>query len=615
MPEKKKEWLLLVLVLLVTSLFFWPVLKNDFVNWEDDVNITHNPYVKELNAANIKNIFTQTLTGGYRPLATLSFAIEYHFFGLKPGVYHFNNLLLHLLCTMLVFIFLRKLGTGLFITTVAALLFGIHPMRVESVAWITERKDVLYGFFYLLAMIGYIAFVKKRKPVFYILALLAFVFSLMSKIQAVTLPLVLILIDYNFSGRFRFRQIIDKIPFFLLSLVTGIYGIYILGSQGSLETNTVLPFFQRIFIGTYSFCAYLIKSVWPYELSAIYPNPVKLSVLFYISAAGVLLLAFLVYKSGRHRKELVFGTLFFLFNIVFMLQIVGAGQAFMADRFSYLSYIGLFFLIAWALNFLFTSRRSAYGIAVAGIYLTALGLTTWNRTLVWRNSETLFTDVLKKYPNSAIAHNNLGLYYRDQNQNEKAIAAYSRSIETNPAGYLGYSNRGEAWFEMGEIDKALVDMDMAIKLNPDNSKALSNRGAIWGYKKEYKLALDDLNKAIALDTRNHQAYRNRLLVYFSLGDYEKASADATSCLEINPGDAAVLNQRGLCFDRLNRNEDALADFNEAIRLDPGKGTYYQNRSYLLSKTGDFQGALKDILKAKELGIKVNPAYLNMLLSG
>lgn len=608
----KQEWLLVAFILVVTFLVFSPVLKCDFVNWDDDVNVTINPNVRELNAASIKDIFSHTVIGGYTPLTTLSFAVENQFFGIKPGVFHFNNLLLHLLCTMLVFVFMRKLEANLFISFVVTFLFGIHPMRVESVAWITERKDVLYSFFFLLSLISYITFYKSKRLVFYFLALSAFIFALLSKIQAVSLPLILLLLDYFFEKKFQFKQVLDKIPFFILSLVTGLAGIYFLGHEGTLETGTVLPFIQRIFIGTYSFCVYLIKSVLPYQLSAIYPNPEKLSVLYYASALLVLLLAFLIYKSGKHRKDLIFGFLFFLFNVIFILQVVGTGQTFIADRFTYIAYIGLFFLIAWALNFLYISKWKTYVIILGVVYLAFLGMATWNRTQVWKNSETLFSDVIGKYPKFAIAYNNLGFYYRDQNQYEKAIEAYGKSIEINPQGYVSYNNRGEAYFDRGEIDKALEDMNMAIKLKPDYIKALSNRGAALGSKKEFVLALKDLDKAIALDAKNLKAYTNRSLVYYSLGNFEKTSQDATSYLQIKPNDADVLNLRGLCFSRLNKNQEALADFNKSIQLNPKAGAYFQNRSSLLYKTGDTKGALKDILKAQELGVKVNPAYLKML---
>jgi tetratricopeptide (TPR) repeat protein len=614
LKQLKKEWIWVALILVVTFITFSPSLKNGFVNWDDDENITQNSNIQELNAANLKGIFSSTITGGYTPLTSLTFAIETHFFGMKPGVFHFNNILLHLLCTLLVFIFLRKLGSSLFITVVATLLFGIHPMRVESVTWITERKDVLYGFFYLLSLILYVTYYKSRKRVYYFLAIFSFVFALISKIQAVSLPLLLLLTDFYFEKRFTLKQVWDKVPFFVLSLITGIAGIFILGSQGTLHTDTSLPLVQRLFIGTYSFCAYVIKALWPYQLSAIYPVPQKLSVIFYLSPMMVIFLSGLIYRYGRHIKEVIFGTLFFLFNIVFMLQVLGAGQAFLADRFTYIAYIGLFFLIGWALEFLFSGKWKIYAVTGVVLYMGALGFVTWNRTQVWKNSNTLFTDVIKKYPNSAIAFNNLGLYFRDQNQNDKALAAYEKAIELKPEGYLSYTNRGEVWFDQGETEKALTDMNRAIQLNPDYSKALSNRGAIWGSKKEYAKALKDLDKSIAIDNRNLKAYINRSLVYFTMGKFDKAIQDVNSYVAMKADNADMFNLRALCYSRMNNNQEAFADFTRCIQLNPKSGAFYQNRSMVLYKMGDKPGALRDILKAQELGAKVDQGYVEMLKS-
>jgi tetratricopeptide (TPR) repeat protein len=531
---------------------------------------------------------------------------------MKPGVFHLNNLLLHMLCTLLVFVLLKRLGANLFISVAVTLLFAVHPMRVESVAWVTERKDVLYGFFYLLALIFYLNFYKTRKILFYFLALAAFIFALFSKIQAVSLPLILILVDYFFEKKFTFRQLKDKIPFFILSLATGLAGIYFLGNQGTLDAGRSFPIIQRVFIGTYTFCVYVVKSVVPYQLSAVYPYPDKLSLLHYASVIPVILIAILIYRSARHRTELVFGSLFFLFNVVFMLQIVGAGQAYLADRFTYLAYIGLFFLIAWGLNFLVTSKWKIHAIILGLMYLVVLGTVTFERTRIWKNSKTLFSDVIKKYPDYALAYTNLGFYYSDQNQMDKAIAAYTRSIGLDPAQHVTYSNRGEALFNRGEIDKALQDMNMAIKLKPDYVKALSNRGAIWGAKKEYQKALADLDRAIALDPRNLSAYSNRILVNYTLGNYEKTIQDVNAYLEIKPGDADMVNVRGLCYGGLNRDREALDDFNRSIQLNPNAGAYYQNRSSLLYKTGDRRGALQDALRAQQLGLKVDPRYLKIL---
>ncbi len=613
--NNKREWLLIGLILVLTFLIFSPALKGDFVNWDDDVNVTNNENVKTLSSESVKNMFTQTVIGGYTPLTTLSFALEHHFFGLDAGVFHLNNLLLHLLCTALVFFWMRQLGLNLFVAAVATLLFGIHPMRVESVAWITERKDVLYSCFFLLSLMSYTAFRKSNRRIFYFLSLLVFVLSLLSKIQAVSLPLILILIDYFFEGKFRLRQLWNKIPFFLLSLTTGLAGIYFLGQEGSLETNTVLPFHLRIFIGTYSLCVYLLKAVIPYEMSAIYPYPDRITAIYYASAAAVAALALVVYKLGKQRKELVFGVLFFLFNVVFMLQVVGAGQGFIADRFTYLPYIGLFFLMAWLPGQLLPGKWKTPAAISAIIYLLLLGGMTYSRTKVWENSETLFTDVLKKYPNVAVAYNNLGRYYRVQNQYEKAIAAYDKSIGLDPEGYLSYSNRGKAYFDLGEMGKALTDMNKALEINPDFVEALSNRGAAHASRKNFDLALNDLDKALSLNPRNLNALSNRTLLHYTLGNFDKAIQDITSYLAIQPADADLLNLRALSYSQLNKNREALADFNQAIQLKPQQGVFYQNRSYLLNKLGERAAALQDIQKARELGIQVNPEYLKLLQPG
>lgn len=610
--SRKKEWVLLAFILVVTFLIFSPTLKSEFVNWDDDVNVTNNNNVKELNSTSINNIFTHSVIGGYTPLTTLSFAIEHHFFGMKSGIFHFNNLILHLLCTVLVYFFMKKLGTNLFITFAVTILFGIHPMRVESVAWVTERKDVLYSFFYLISIIFYLTYYKNKKPIFYFLAFLAFIFALLSKIQAVSLPFILLLFDYYFENKITFKKVLDKIPFFVLSLVTGLVGIYFLGQQGNLETDTILPFYQRFFIGTYSLCVYIIKSAFPFQLSAIYPFPANLSALYYISAVLVLALVILIYKSGKYRKDLIFGSLFFFFNVVFLLQVVGAGQGFLADRFTYIPYIGLFFLLASILNYFFVSKWKTQVLVFGLVYLVVLGIATRERVHVWKNTETLFSDVIEKYPKVAVAYNNMGRYYREKNQYEKAIIAYGKSLEINPKGYLSYSNRGKAYFDLGKIDEALVDMNKAINIKPDNFETLSNRGAALASKKEYSLALIDLDKAITLDPKNLNAFSNRALVYYSLGNFELATKDVTSYLQIKSDDADMFNLRALSFSQQNKNQEALADFNKSIQLKPTQGIFFQNRSYFLNKIGNKEGALKDILKAQNLGVKVNKDYLQML---
>jgi tetratricopeptide (TPR) repeat protein len=603
---------LAAVLMAITLIVFLPALKNDFVSWDDDENITANSNVQQMSPEGIKGIFSSTVTGGYTPLTSFTFMLEYHFFGMKPFAYHLNNMLLHALCTLLVFILMRRLGLSLFISFTTALLFGIHPMRVESVAWISERKDVLYGALFLLSMLFYIRYRDVKRKLFYFLALGTFLLSLLTKIQAVTLPLALVLIDYFFEKKFTVRQLIDKVPFFALSLITGLVGIYILKSGGELETGTLMPLIQRLFIGTFSFCTYLYKVIIPWPLSAIYPYPDAPGVLHYASAAAVLLLGFLLYRYGRHRKELVFGSLFFLFNVIFMLQIVGAGQALMADRFTYVGYIGLFFIIAWVLEPIFSGRYRNIAIAGGLGWMVILGVMTWKQTAVWKTTETLFTDVVSKYPEVPVAWNNLGIYYRDNNQREKAIGAYSRAIELNPDSPLIYNNRGELYFSKGDVDKALNDMNMALKMNPGYVKALTNRGAVYGSRGENSQALKDLDKAISLDSLNLPAISNRILVYYQSGNPGRAINDATEYIRIKPNEPDIYNIRGLCLAELGRHGDAVADYNRAIPLSPDAGAYYQNRSASLYALGDIKGALRDAGKATSLGIKMDPEFIKKL---
>jgi protein O-mannosyl-transferase len=608
-PSFKIEGATLAIILIITLFLFSPTFKYDFVNWDDDVNLTNNSNIIHPGEHSIHNIFTQTIIGGYTPLTTLSFAAEYKLEGLEPGIYHIDNVILHLICTALVYFLMRQLGMNLFITALTALLFGLHPMRVESVAWVTERKDVLYAMFFLVSAIAYIAYRKTKNLLYFFLSLIIFILSLLSKIQAVSLPLALIAIDLLIDKKFVWKLLLNKIPFFVLSLITGLVGVYFLQQQGSLDVGESSPFFQRIFIGTYTLIVYIIKALVPYEMSAIYPFPVKLTSLHYASLPIVVAFGFLIWKVKNYRIEIIAGLLFFLFNIIFMLQFVGAGQGYMADRFTYIPYIGLFFILAFLLNSVKSNQWKVVVWVVLVIYMVTLIGITSKRVKVWENSETLFSDVLVKYPKVAVAYNNMGRYYRTLNQYDKAIASYTKAIEINPGGYLAYGNRGKAYFDTGRADEALADLIKSLSIKPDVAEILSNRGAVLASKKRYKEAIADLDKSIKLDPMNTSAYSNRALAHYYLKEFLKSIYDINAYLKILPDDADMINIRALCYSQLNKNDEALNDYNRSIELNPEQGIFYQNRSFYYNQKGDKKNALDDILKAKQLGVEVNPNYL------
>jgi tetratricopeptide (TPR) repeat protein len=620
-PEAGQWWkdrntiLLLLSVLLVTFIVMSPSLKNDFVAWDDDINIYENQNIRSLDVESIRKIFSAHIIGGYNPLTILSFALEYQFFKLNPFPYHLNNILLHLANTLLVFWLMLLLGLRRPWALLAALLFGIHPMRVESVAWVTERKDLLFAIFYLGALISYINYLRHKKARYVVQVYVLFILSLLSKIQAVSLPLSMLLVDYLLKRPINVKLLIEKVPHFALSLATGLLGIYFLRQQGSLE-GVDYSFMEKILVGFYSLVTYISKAVVPFEMSAIYPfpKPGDFPAVDYISPFIIAGLAYLVWLSVRSNRWVAFGALFFFVNVVFVLQVVSAGQGFITDRFTYVPYIGLFFLVASGLQWFLERNRSMAVYTVMGLvlYLGVLAVLSYNQCKVWRNTATLFTNVLKKHSKVAVAYNNRGRYYRENKMFDKAIADYTQLLALKPEDHATFVGRGRLYFDMGNYDKAMTDFNKAIELNKGSAMAFSNRGAIYGMRKQYDLALTDLDRALELDPKLEDAILNRSLAYFETRQYDKSVADCKAYLELVPDDPDTYNMMAVAKAAMGQFESAEADYNAAIRLNPKNGIFYQNRSYLYDQMGDKSRALRDARTAMQMGVKLDQGYLDRL---
>lgn len=610
---KKASFQVGVAVLVLTTIFFIPSLDNHFVNWDDEVNLLENPYMAAFDWHNIKGIFTSTVIGNYNPLPILTLAIENAIFGMEDAfIYHLDNLLLHLLCVFLVYRIGFQLGLNVWGSALLALLFGFHPMRVESVAWVTERKDVLFGVFYLSAFYYYLKYLagerKDKRLLYWTLGL--FFVSLFAKIQAVALPLSMLAADYYFSRPLRIKLVLEKWLFFGLSLVVGLLGIYFLKQQGSIGENdpTNYTFFQRILVGFYSYVVYLIKFIYPYEMSTLYPYPKSLGWPFYVAPFVVLALfagLFVAFRKGN--KALVFGFAFFTFNVMFMLQVLGAGQGFIADRFTYIPYFGLFFIAAWYFQWLLKNRpgwRTALFGGV-GAYLLFFGVMTWKQNDVWENGETLWTQAIKVNDKNSNVWNFRGNYYRDNGQLEKALADYNQAIRVNSRDAKLYNSRGKAYFELGRHQEALNDYNQALALDPDNAEFLSNRGAALGALKRYDQALADLGRSIELDAENENAYKNRLVLLYELGRFQEALPDHDNYLAIDPYDGDIWFSKALTFRQLGNEQAALGALNEAIRLKPNQPAFVFERAKVNANLGNKPQALQDAQRARQLGMQID----------
>ncbi|HET9950803.1 MAG TPA: tetratricopeptide repeat protein [Candidatus Eisenbacteria bacterium] len=616
-------WLWLAAILAVTFVVYLPALDNEFTNWDDNTYVTDNQLIASPDFA---TILLTPIAGNLHPLTVWSLALNYRISGLQPASYHWLNLLLHLANTALVFVFVRRLSKGRFWTTAAtALFFGIHPMHVESVAWVAERKDVLYAFFFLLGLTFYLRYLDSKRRIWLVPVFLACVLSLASKPAAVVFPVVLLLLDWYRRRKLTPAVLLEKLPFFLLA---GALGYLTLQAQHSVGATAIQwKFFHKILFASYGLVMYVVKLFLPFGLSAIYPyvhyegSTQGPGTQFYVAFAALLAsIPPLVYLCRKSRVVL-FGLLFFLVNIVLVLQFTTVGQAIMADRYTYVPYIGLLVALTWWLD----ARPGDAPLpgAVRPVLATCLLLLapicaaqTWSRCDVWQNSLTLWNDTIGKYPGKIYdAYTHRGEYFRDVRRDYRsAVADFDRAINLNPGVARAWNFKGMALAQMNQIDSAAVCFERALTINPTFASALSNRGGVKLSRGDAAGAVVDFTRALESDPRIWGAYTNRALAYSILKQHENAIADLRLALRMKPGNPdnfVYVHAIGIELEALGRNDEAVREFDEAIRTTPGGdprlGVYYASRSRARLALGDSTGARSDADEARRLGVAAAPS--------
>lgn len=471
------EKTLLAALLALTLFFSWlamsPCLNNGFINWDETRYITRNPKIQFLSAGSVAKLFSEPDLGMYAPLTSLSYALDYRAAGLTPKRYHTTNLLLHLADTALVLFLARLLLAGVYAPFAVALLFGIHPAHVESVAWAAERKDVLYAFFYLASFILYL--LRTGRAWAYPLSLLLFLCALLSKPMAVTLPLVLLLADYLKEGELRLRQLKDKAPYFILAALFSAIQL----APGGGQPAWYWP--GRVISPLYNLGFYIYTLLWPFNLSAMYVTAPGGKAGLYAIAAIAAVLVLLLVRFFRKDREIVFGAAFFATVLLPVLQFLPFGPIISADHYTYVSSIGFFLLLAvagrraWAA----AGPRGRAGLGACAV-IAAFTLTAAARArcAVWENGITLWRDTLEKQPAAAPALVNLCGAYLQYDLKPEARACLRRAIETYPEDKNSYYNLG--FLEAGEGDLTAAESLFlkTIELEPCHAPALSSLGNI-----------------------------------------------------------------------------------------------------------------------------------------
>ena len=605
-----------------------PNLYNDFLNWDDPAYIINNDLIKELSFNGITNIFTtQEVVSTYVPLTLLSWAIDYAIGGLNPVVFHTINLLLHILVVGLVFYLTKLLSKNKLIAFVTALLFGIHPMHVEVVGWISARKDLLYTMFFLGSLIAYYFYTHKEskypKYYYYVACLLFFVLSLLSKGTAVILPAVLFLFDYLKARKLNIKLLIEKLPFLLLSVVFVVLSIQMQAKGGAMDDRQFISLLESLSVGFYGYLTYLIKAVIPFNLSAYhpYPNQIGESIpwYYYMAAIPVLLLFFWLLTKFKKNRTLVFGFGFFFITLIPVIQVLPFGMAVTAGRYTYLPYFGLFLLLAQFIIKIFnTYLNKKLVVSLTIFYLMVLSIAAFQYSKTFKNSETVWTNVLEKYPNSALAFLNRGNYRITKGKQLDALKDFTNGIAINPKDYSLYYNRGLVYGRIKEHSKAIEDYSKAIIINPKDVSSILNRGIALCSINEYHQAISDFNSVVQLDSNNYKAYYNRAISYRNLELYQEAIKDYSHVISLEKVIYLSLVQRAELFLFNGDKELALNDYNRAVQEKPmqidalyKRGILYLNeRNYDLAEK-DFQSVINIDNKFVEAHINLGLVFMNM----
>jgi len=654
-------------IVLITFLFLMPCLQNLFTNWDDPGYVENNPLIKDLSGEGLRAIFSTPVMGNYHPLTILSYAIDYHFAELKPEQFHLQSLLFHLATTLLVYWFVLLLTKRWMVAVITGLLFGIHPMHVESIAWIAGRKDVIYGFFYMAACITWLFYSRDKTSgrwKWYAVTMLLFVCALLGKPVAVVLSLTLLVIDmftgYLFSQGDPFCErivanaqkarlsinpmaIIDKILPLVISIGFGIRSIQDQSTFKALGTQSVkYNVFERIELGAYALITYLWKAIVPAKLACFYPYPMNdythpenahLPFLFIIYPLIVIGLLVAIWMYFRRSRAMWFGVLFFLVNIVLLLQFIPVGGAIIADRYSYIAYIGLFFLLGWGISALLEKketlqmgRAAMVGVAV---YCMVLGYMAGERCKDWRDPMSLWRSEIEVEPVRAPnAYNNLGFSYYTK-FNEGGSPA-ERKLYYDSANYLlrmafalqpkfvnPYVSLGELFRSAGQYDSAKKYYYTALTMSDSEQVANAYLGLSVIYSIAYnqdqqtrdlaKLKFDGdsalycYNRCFGFKTYFPEAHSNYANFLDMSGNKEAAIKEYGVAIKQNPDKFQPYLNRGRAYQRSKLYKEALADFNKAVELYPNVGELYYVRAQFFAETGDNARARQDMDKAQSLG--------------
>ncbi len=627
--------LITVLVLVVITLTaYWRTGANEFINYDDNDYVYGNTHIQSgINFDNIRWAFTSTDAANWHPVTWLSHMADCQLYGLSPRGHHLTSVVLHIVNAILLLLVLMRMTGVFWRCAFVAFLFALHPLHVESVAWIAERKDVLSTFFFMLTLFAYHGYVRRPGLWRYLLVLCLYAMGLMSKPMLVSLPLVLLLLDYwplrrhlNHPGStgdptgsslrpgiVLTRLLVEKAPFLALAVISSIVTFYAQKAGGAVHALKNVPLISRIDTAVLAYVWYLGKALFPSHLTIFYPFSVNMELWKVVCAAFLLGGITLAVYSGRKTAPfLITGWLWFLVTLVPVIGLVKVGELAMADRYTYIPLIGFFIMISWGVQQATRNWSSSRTIlpCAAIVILLLFSAATWLQTGYWRNSVALFEHTLRYTTDNCVAENNLAGALEKTGRIEEAAIHYRNAVQIKPDQEIFHDNLGLLLVKQGKVDEAIAQFEEALRLKPDSAGVHYNMGTTLGALNRLDEAVSHFSEALRIEPDNEMYHDSLGVVLDKQGRTDEAIRHFKEALRLKPDNANVHFNLGVALANQARLDEATSHFRESLRIKPDDVVV---RSMLGAVLAD-QGKLNESAESFREALRLDP-YLSEARTG
>ena len=626
--QNQKKLLIIFILILLTLVVYWQVKDFNFIGYDDELYITENSHIQPgITFESLKWAFTTFDAGNWHPLAWLSHMLDCELYGLNPMGHHWTSLQIHIANTLLLFFVLQYMTGALWRSAFVAVLFALHPLHVESVAWVSERKDVLSTFFGMLTILAYIRYVKKRNLFRYSLVFIFLSLGLMAKPMLVTMPFVLLLLDFWPLERLKYYShdqssklfflIYEKIPLFIPVAISSFLTILAQKEAEALYTFEALPFATRIANAFVSYAGYIIKTVWPQNLAVFYPHPFgTLSLLYvFLAAFAIAGISFFSIRWFKKYPYVAVGWFWYLGTLIPVIGLIQVGAQGMADRYTYIPLIGLFIIAAWGMPDLL--KKWHYNRIILVIFsiiiIFAFSTRSYFQIRHWENSTTVFKNAVKVTDNNWLAYNNLGLALMRKGKSNDAVLNYKKALQIKPNYLIALDNIGLALYRLEKFEEALFYYSKALTIDPKNAGIHNNTANVLTALGKLEKAVQHYKKAILIDPEFAEAHYNLANVLVTQEKLDKAILYYESAIKKDSEYSDAHYNLGCILLKQKKYKEALAHFAQVIKINPDCKQAYNQIGIILLQSGKIKTAEKFFSKAVQIDHDYKEARNNLLI--